>query len=363
MKNSFTIFLAIIILTLFNSCSDKKTESPTTPNIVEQNSQKETFLSKKVKEIKIPIGFHEDSTQIQIYAYQCGYKQVRGWAITKYAPIDGKFLGIWASNSSPTWNDLRNKYGFSQIAVWDMPSYNTAKQIGFADDKIMVLIPNYSSAYSLINSINRVQYYHVDEPFEREMYNTTTLRAVATMIHDANPSGKMMMASYKWPTQPYNLPWTLDTYGDKYKSVLDFASNSYIMCDEYIGNIWGTPRDFWTKYRQYYGSNKNISQWINVQINNTYSGSGKSFSDLMGHANNLGMNNLWLYAYGISNPNNIYNFCNAAFYSGWLRGFAQNIILVYRCSYPNPCDCDPTLPDGWYLDEVHYEPGYFEVYP
>lgn len=255
MKNSFTIALAIIGFTIFNSCSDKKTDSPTTPNMVE-NSQKENFLSKKVKELTIPIGFHEDSSQIQIEAYECGYKQVRGWAITKYAPKSGKFLGIWASNSSPTWNDLRNKYGFSQIAVWDMPSYNTAKQTEFTNDNIMLIIPNYSSAYSLINSINQVQYYLVDEPFERDMYNTTTLRAVATMIHDANPSGKLMMASYKWPTLPYNLPWSFDTYGDKYKSVLDFASNSFIMCDEYQGNILGTVTDYWTKFNQYYGTNK-----------------------------------------------------------------------------------------------------------
>lgn len=363
MKKSYVIGLFIICGILLFSCFDGKSEFPTIPNEISKLKE-DIRLSIKGKGLSIPIGFHQDSLQIQIRAYECGYKQVNGWAITKFAPKNNKKLGIWAYNGSPSWSELHNKYGFNQIAVSNVQSYNVAKQAGFIDDNIMLIIPNYSSAYSLINALPQVKYYLVDEPFEREMYNTTTLRLVASMIHDVNPNSKMMMVSYKWPTVPYNLPWSLDTYGDKYKSVLDYASNSYIMCDEYHGNIFGTVTDYWSKYRDYYGSGKNISQWMNVGINNTFSGSGNSLDDLMEQANNLGIDNLWLFASGLSNPDNIYNFCLSAFSAGWLRGYAQDIILIYRCYLPDPCEnCDPNSPDSWYLEEVYYVPGYYEVYP
>jgi hypothetical protein len=353
--------LAILYLStlLLYSCIE---ENNITDSTLKETSVSET-LTKKNKELLIPPGFtpYNDSSQIGTMALECGYKTVRGWAITSYAPKSGKYIGIFATNTS-FGSKLKNTYGFTQMAIWDQSSYNAAKTAGFNDNNIMLIIPNYGSAYSLINTLNTVQYYHVDEPFEREMYNTTTLRAVATMIHDANPNGKMLMASYKWPTLPYDL-FPLETYGDKYKSVLDWASNSYIMCDEYPGNIYGTTRDYWSKYKEYYEANKNFSNWISIFINNTSSGSGKSFGELLGHANNLGINNIWLYAYDISSAEYTDGFCNAAFYAGWLRAFAQNIVLVYRCFYSDPCDCNVSLPDGWYLDEVHYEPGKFEVFP
>lgn len=225
----------------------------------------------------------------------------------------------------------------------------------------MALIPNYSSAYNIISSMNSVQYYHIDEPIERETYNPTTLRTVAGMISALNPNGKMLMSSYKWPTWWFEFPF--DTYGDMYKYVLNYETNSYIICDDYYGNYFGSVSDYWQKFRSYYGSGKNITEWMHLTRNSVPSGTGNSFSDLFDKADYLGINSLWLYANGISTESRIFNFCKSSFYSEWLRAFARDVEIIYRCSYPDPCDCDPDEPDGWYVDEINYVSGLYEIYP
>jgi hypothetical protein len=86
------------------------------------------------------------------------------------------------------------------------------------------------------------------------------------MVHEANTDSKMMMVSYKWPSFPCNFPWS-GTYGGNYKSVLDWASNAYIMCDEYPGNYYGHTDEYWSKYSSYYGSQKHIADWFHLNIN------------------------------------------------------------------------------------------------
>ncbi|NWF88681.1 MAG: hypothetical protein HXY50_04370, partial [Ignavibacteriaceae bacterium] len=44
---------------------------------------------------------------------------------------------------------------------------------------------------------------------------------------------------------------------------------------------------------------------------------------------------------------------NAAWYSGWLKKFVQDIKITWRCTLQNPCDCDPSDPDaGWYIYSI-----------
>ena len=66
---------------------------------------------------------------------------------------------------------------------------------------------------------------------------------------------------------------------------------------------------------------------------------------------------------GSGNAGYIDEFCLDAWQDGWLRRYEQEYLTEWRCSYPNPCDCEDTNPDGWYIFEIIPLHIYREVFP
>lgn len=175
-----------------------------------------------------------------------------------------------------------------------------------------------------------------------------------------------MPTSYKWPVAPQYYTFLTTTYGDKYSAVLNSYGNEYIMCDQYHGNCFGSAVDYWSKFRDYYGSWNCIMNWLHVDINNGSGGGhvacpyineeSSSWSDLLDYANNNGINKVWLYAYETGDENAIVSFCNSAWMSGWLLRLAKRYEIIWRCESPNPCvNCDWfNHKGGWYVAEQYY---------
>jgi ATP-dependent helicase YprA (DUF1998 family) len=112
---------------------------------------------------------------------------------------------------------------------------------------------------------------------------------------------------------------------------LYYESNARIQCDAYDGD----QRSIWTDFRNDEGV-KNPSNWIHSTrdcVNES--------SQLIGHANNLGLNSLWFFIGSDGNPDNIGAFCNAAWQNGWLKKYIRKWYDIYECTCPDGCTSWP----------------------
>lgn len=104
-----------------------------------------------------------------------------------------------------------------------------------------------------------------------------------------------------------------------------------------------------------YGS-RNISNWMNVVINNGSTGYFRGFcggystdwTTLFGHANGYGMNNIWLYAYQTGDQTDVSNFA----YSAWTQGFVLNlekqVFTEWKCTQNSCTSCSYPTEGTWY---------------
>lgn len=101
-------------------------------------------------------------------------------------------------------------------------------------------------------------------------------------------------------------------------------------------------RPDWSDMKNLLGS-KFTSTWINGI------GDNNEFNLLFGHANNLGLKEIWTFVDDPDPWTELRNASLAAWYSGYLRRWDRLYRITMRCDSPDPCDCDPTDPDaGWY---------------
>lgn len=336
---SLTFFLLLFII--FSNCS-KESNPVITPTEKNQNA----FLEKKKK--KWPAVIY-DSTYGEIVmdynvviptAFPCGIKDTYGWGFDHYQSKVGKFLGIWTTLKTPS--ELYYKYGFNQLFIGNKQA---ALSAGFKVDSLMGGI-NFSP--SSVDQYGYVKYYHLDEAIENGA-SAEDVRWIAQYIHDYYPNSKLMLSSYK-NSMGYYL---------QYLEVLNNASNTYIMCDQYYdGTIFygADQRQFWTDYKNIYTHPRVPAHWISEEID----GSQGDFSRLFGHANNLGINSLWLYMFN-STGNYFNQFCSSAWYNGWLRKFEQYFCIEWHCDYG--CECDRDDPNDWYVYRIWPLGSFREVFP
>jgi type 1 fimbria pilin len=320
--------------------------------------------SDKIKILDKYLFEHKNISELQIVtpnALSCDIYIERYMVLqNQYRSVVGKFLGIWTDLI--TMSKCYNTYGFNNIFVGtsNIPSAHSA---GFKFDSIMVPIDSYSTAFGTISTANSygIRYYHINEPFERGSFSGSDLVSVGIMISNANTNSKMMMCSYKMPDYCFFQPD--NTFGARYSTVLYSTSNSYMMCDEYHGNCCGSVDDFWTRFRNYYGSNRCISNWVHLVINNGNgsvtcgTGNANSWYDLLGDANENGVNKIWLYALSTGNEDAINNFCSSAWRRSWLSRLARELVVIWKCDTPNPCiGCNWANNKGpWHIQQSYYD--------
>jgi hypothetical protein len=367
-----SLIFFLISFVLFSTCS-----KDSNPVVTSTEKNKNLSLEKKKKNWPAVI---YDSTYGEIVmdynvitptAFPCGIKDTYGWGWDHYQSKAGKYLGIQKEQSF--WADAYNKYGFTQIGIYNRTERDIARNIGFKWDSMFVWLNNYSSAINTINDVNYgfgeikyVRNFFVDEPIERNTWAVSNLQNIAEYLYNNIALSKMYLVSYKWPTVPYTLPGP--TYGYMYNQVLNFKPNTYIMCDEYHGNCFGNVDPYWTEFRSYYGTNKSKSNWMHVVINNGYGnfagpcpGTSNNFYDLFGDANDSGINSLWLYAQNTGSSQDLRIFGESAWQRGWLRKFERYFCIEWHCDYG--CECDPTDPDVWYVYKIWPFNDTREVFP
>lgn len=330
----------IISFVLFSTCSNDS-------NPVITPSEKNENAALEKKKNKWPAVIYDstygeivmDYSVITPMAAPCGTKQTYGWGLDHYEPQSGKTLGIWPNhNTGPTqWTEYRTKWGFKQMLTTNT---TYGEMGGYSKSNCLVTIPNFSTYQSAILNSDSCNYY-VDEPFEQERFSMAQLLTVAYFLNTYRPYSQLYISSYSPPE------WV-------YYYVLDHTNNTLMMSDKYEGD----QRSMWSTFRNHYGT-LNPANWIHTNTD-LY-----EFSQLIGHANNLGINSLWFFiADDGGHPANVPSFCYSAWQNGWLRKFEQYFRIEWRCTLQDPCDCDPSDPDaGWYIYQIWPTGAYREVFP
>ena len=205
--------------------------------------------------------------------------------------------------------------GFSEYFIYNSAERDAAFMYGFRPNKLMLGIGSKSSYSSQLTDVNTPdaitqQYYptgfiinrcYIDEPYENNSWGWGDIDNCANSIGNYH-SGTLTLSSWHAPAWPY-------TYS------VSNHSNVYMMCDQYQDK--DLFNDYWNPYKLVYGS-KNVTNWMSqqYQAGPAWGYDYTAFGDCFTSANNLGMNELWLFA-GLEDLGKLEYFCTCAYQAHW----------------------------------------------
>ncbi len=348
MKNLLKLIF-MFILVIFYSCTDQLIN--TVVDNREVNRINKTLMSL-------------DSSIISPDKPLCGTKDVTVWLFDHYEPKTGKIFGIWPhqswKNDLNKLTELRTKWGFNYIVLPYSDGISTRSNYinsGFTMNKIMVTIYDFEHANQqwVIDTFTGAYAFYADEPNTTNEWRNYQLSflGMPEYIDIHSPNSLFITGSYK-PNDGF----------DGYVSVTDkVLFTGYCRYYEPLPGIWTSydcitdgQRWNWTDFKNRYPS-KSKSNWIGTHEDQS------EYEQLLGHALNLGLNEIWLYSNGNSSWDEIAGYASHAFNAGWLRGFERKFVYEYHCYYDDPCDCDPTLSDGWYVYKIWRFNDIREIFP
>ena len=266
-------------------------------------------------------------------------KYVYYWELEKYTPVSNKKLGIWLPHDPYLYSIAKNKFGFNSLLVFDGWTQQTAINVGYDSLQLVGMIPHNKDWYQyFINMYKTVGSYYIDEPFERGEYNISELSAVLNFIRTnaVNNNASVLIGSYHDEFM----------YSQFYSQVLSLDANTFMMDDKYQEDIegivlWTDQRSHWTSFKNVY-SNRNKSNWIDIDLDYN------EYNDLLGHANNLGLNEKWLYANSATLiEDHLYAFSDNAWKTNWMLKIERRYSQEFRC-YERDCEPD----ENWQLYET-----------
>ncbi|MBZ0181632.1 MAG: hypothetical protein K8F60_04185 [Melioribacteraceae bacterium] len=254
-------------------------------------------------------------------------KYVYYWDLEKYTPVANKYLGIWPSHNSYLYSIAKDKFGFSKILIYDYLPQHTAIEAGYDSLQIVAMLPHDKNwAQYFVDMYNKVGGYYIDEPIERWTYTHNELVTLANNLKLAGNVTPILLGGYTGAAVEY------------YKYVRDNTTNTFFMCDKYVGD----QRDYWTSWKNHYGIDRLSGNWLHIDTDFS------EYQDLLGHANNLGLSQTWVFANGLSNVEaKLYNFADKAWKTNWLLKVERKYRQEYRCYERN---CDPE--ENWQLYET-----------
>ena len=289
-----------------------------------------------------------------------------------YKAVPNKTLGIALSTNVVSYANALI-YGFTKILVSDATSianaYNTGNGFSYAN---MMYQLSTSTTQSTISNLKTqgIGSFFIDEPFEPNGVNAGwTFSILNNMAHYTTPTN-LFVSSYRWPEFTACCPFY---YGTSYSGFIDAFDNTYIMCDEYHGNCCGTLDQYWSEFNNYYGSWKSKSNWLQVVANN---GDGNThvdcfyinsvsnnWHDMLYHANNSGMNEIWLWAVNTGSDQGVRDFCDTGWQLGWLLKKYRYAQLTWICDEIPACTyCSWGNYGDWYISNISYIGWQFESY-
>jgi hypothetical protein len=266
----------------------------------------------------------------------CPYVYYYIWILQdQYKLASGYHMGTWVTSDVISYSQAFNQYGFDELAVTP-GEINTALGIGFKANNLMMLLPDNQLPIDLTDMHNNpsVGYYFIDEPVANGV-PLNDVQAIELYLTTYIPSAKFLISAYNWPVATICNGWLGDENDGPYLT----SSNSGIMCDQYVGNLCGSMKDYWNEYWNFYGSHS----WMNW-ANNT-GGNAGSWPDCFNWMNVHGINNVWLYASKTGDEGVIQNWCATAWQYFWSQRYMKQ--YVYICASVDCSNCNDFPNGNW----------------
>lgn len=235
-----------------------------------------------------------------------------------YAPVEGKKLVIRTAFPSPEeFYDLRHKYGFTGIVVYDTLAWNEALIQGFEKKEIIGAVDRRNGYYPDCDFTS----YYLDEPVENNLTSADVIK-LSEEIKSRNKNAVLYICSFQ----------DNDAVITEYKKIIQNTDNTIIMCDQYYdGSVFcgHDQRSWWTNFSTWYPG-RSDAHWVHLLVD----GIQDDFDILFDQANNLDVKSLWLYTGDAESSwifcidkkldkNNYYEyldkFAEAAWRNGWLK--------------------------------------------
>lgn len=333
-------FFLLLVILFFNYCTE---ERPT-----EQTEVKSKISLSKTNSGGTKINFSvtsdstkkdstktKDGTIIEPYAQNVCQKTEHFWILEKYENVPGKIVGIW-----PTWERWGNVQRLKQLK--DTLGFNYMfTYLGWPYDKVVAAgytMSNLLGGLALTGYVEASQSrpplwgYYIDEPISHQKGTVSQVEAWTNFLGA-------------------NFPYSIRIAGENTESNADLINHTVdlITCTRYDNYPeWYDPdqRSLWTNFREHF----------NAQFDMVWIGAHKDLSqydDLIGHARNLGIPEIWLYQHEDSTDhysnNNVGTFAYYAWKWGFLKRVEREWVYYYDCIHQDPCNCDPGDPAGWYV--------------
>lgn len=258
-------------------------------------------------------------------------------ALDHYAPWDPKRIGFLHPQNSPL--ELRQKYGFTRPYVDgnDFTLYtNPPASGGYGYNAADLLAGIYYTHPSLdMDQCPGVEEFYVDEPYTAAGWGMQDIINVADYVHGRNKrfgvGEQASLLLYPSSARTY--------FNQSVVPHLDFVTYTNYQKHSASGGD-DDQRDSWTELRNTYGT-KFDRVWISsVKDGLEYSTLGDEYSNLLGHASNLGIT-IAMFFQGGGTQRQLDSFCSAARNNGWLRKFVKEIQQNWCCDTQqyNPDTC------------------------
>ena len=254
-----------------------------------------------------------------------------------YESVPGRTVGIWVDSwASGQLAVFRHHYGFNAALVTPYNTdYDSARAAGFPPSSLMmdVIADHYRSVVEQYDA----GWYYIDEPVEHDcaghstsggpLFTPTELSSRRDFIRLTRPGAQFVISGYKRCSHLRGAGPSVDIV--MYASYAHWRKLAFSLCNVNMG--WGDKREAgwypsggdqrqsWTDMRSMFGA-KFAMTWVH--------GGGDEYDDLLGHANSLGLNGIWLYHEGPIYADKMEQFLAAAVKHGWLRlveGPAQRV--------------------------------------
>jgi len=299
------------------------------------------------------ISYSTQSTQ------SCYTIEIDVWVFEKYHPISGLIVGILPKGSEPKapsikyWQYdqnilslLKNKFGFSQII---MEPSAVLENTTFAPNQIIMGIKNLPSAVSSFNSLYSgpaLFGIFIDEPY----HNSTVSYRDSLRVSKLRWQQKMGISS------KFIAGETCEGYANEFDDLVDYVNmTAYTdMISNFLVTCVPDPtdndqRDEWTDFNTSFGSKFNFL-WISGELDRG------EMDQLIGHAQNMGKNSIWLYAGELGMSDQSYwdaigEFNYYAFMHGYLKREERRFVYVW--SYIGNGDpCYDNQDTSWDITDI-----------
>lgn len=292
------------------------------------------------------------------------YRQEK-WVFDHYKPRTGKILGVWPDSVSSTrLRELYSTWGFRGVVI-DGNTYGRAVEVGFQPSDMMLHVNRDNYQYVVQNYEARA--YYLGEPIDHACYGSPPYA-----YDELEVIGRFIRS--------YNRQFVIDGYRrcghfiDAGRNVADrvmFSSyKHWFDVDPFGSECWTwtseDQRRSWSDMQTLFGS-RFMSVWISGYVNTSTCGvasdyDGDEYETLIGHAANVGLQEIWFFIGCGTNDVELTKFTDMAWRKGWLRRFERRTYIVYECTCSEGCISTP--PGGcWRQVRTEETDALREVFP